>query len=258
MKLGFCHNETVAAIAKQAGADYLEQNVQDLLRPSEPDSVVADRLGAARAAPLPSLAANCFLPARLKCVGPDVDTAAILHYADTAFRRAAQAGIRLVVFGSGGARAVPAGFSADQAFAQFVEINSRMAPLAARWGVTLVIEPLNRGECNFINSLAEGAAVVEAVNHAAVRLLADIYHMLRDDEPPDAIRQFGHLLRHAHIAEKANRTAPGVAGDDFRPYLRALRDAGYDQTLSLECRWDNFAAEAPGAIRALRRQLATL
>ena len=48
------------------------------------------------------------------------------------------------------------------------------------------------------------------------------------------------------------RTAPGRKGDDFRPYLRALRDIGYDGMISIECRWEDFAAELPRAIRTLR------
>jgi hypothetical protein len=46
--------------------------------------------------------------------------------------------------------------------------------------------------------------------------------------------RFGHLLRHAHIAEKEKRTAPGVQGDDFRPYLRALQEINYTGALAIE------------------------
>ena len=70
--------------------------------------------------------------------------------------------------------------------------------------------------------------------------------MLRENEGPDALVDAGPLLRHVHIAEKDRRTPPGVAGDDFRPYLRALRRAGYAGDISIECRWDDLAASCGG------------
>ena len=90
----------------------------------------------------------------------------------------------------------------------------------------------------------------------SVRLLADFYHMARDGEPADEIAKHGGLLAHCHVAEAEKRTPPGVAGDDFGPYLRALKAAGYDGALSIECRWSDFETEAPAAVRYLRDRLA--
>ena len=59
------------------------------------------------------------------------------------------------------------------------------------------------------------------VNHPAVSLLADLYHMARNGEKPEAILRVGHLLAHTHTAEKDERTPLGVAGDDQRPFLKA-------------------------------------
>jgi sugar phosphate isomerase/epimerase len=118
-----------------------------------------------------------------------------------------------------------------------VEALKAFGAIAARHDVTLVVEPLNRGECNFINSLAEGAEAVLSCDHPNVRLLADIYHMMREDESPDAITRHGRLIRHVHVAERDKRTAPGTAGDDFRPYLRALADTGYRGDFALECEY---------------------
>jgi hypothetical protein len=81
--------------------------------------------------------------------------------------------------------------------------------------------------------------------------------MLRENEGPDALVDAGPLLQHVHIAEKDRRTPPGEAGDDFRPYLRALRRAGYTGDISFECRWDDLPAQLPAALKALREQLAT-
>lgn len=252
MQLGICSSVENAATLAAAGASFVEEHIQKLLVPEQDDAAFAPILAQVKASPLPVIAANCFLPPTLPCTGPNVDTARLLRYGDTAFCRAAQCGIRYLVFGSAGARKIPAGFAREKAKEQFVAILKGLAPLAQKHSVIIVVEPLHQAECNFINSLAEGAEMVNAANHNHVWLLADIFHMLRDNEPASEIVRFGHLLRHAHIAEKEKRTAPGVKGDDFRPYLRALQDANYAGALAIESSWGDLAAEAKPALDHLK------
>ncbi len=256
MDIGLCTAAaTHAALLAGSTLTYVEENVQSFLAPRDGDGATWQaRLAAARAAGKPIRAANCFLPADLPCVGPAIDRPAITAWATTAFARAEQAGIRSIVFGSGGSRRIPEGFERSQAIDQFVALLRELGPRAAACGVTLVVEPLNTGECNFINSLAEGAAMVRAANEPGVRLLADIYHMLRDGEGAEAIAPVADLLAHTHIAERATRTAPGVAGDDVTAYLRALITAGYRGPMSLECGWADLALQLEPALAELRRQ----
>ena len=257
MKLGICTNPLDALAWPALPCDYLEANVQALFMPEAPEADFAPV--AAKLAPLRGRipAANCFLPGGLKVTGPSVDHDRLAHYADTAFRRAASVGTTLIVFGSGGARQAPEGWPLAEGFEQFVRALEICAPLAQRHGVTLVVEPLNRAECNLVNTVLEGAVAVARVNHPGVRLLVDFYHILRNDESPDDIVKAGPWIAHAHIAEKAERTAPGVKGDDFRPFLSALKRAGYTGALSLECRFGpDPRAEAGASLAFLRTQLA--
>lgn len=257
MRLGLCCSAASPA-GRLPGLDFLEENVQTFLCPRDGDEAAWQaRLAVARSAGTPLLAANCFLPADLPCVGPVVDRSAIRVWAITAFRRAAEAGIRFVVFGSGGSRRIPVSWPEDRARAQLLDLLRELGPLAQAAGVLLALEPLNRGECNLVNSLAEGAALVRAAATPGVRLLADLYHMRREDEAPQAIRDAGDLLVHVHVAERDRRTPPGTAGDDFRPWLQALREIGYDRALSLECSaWEDQARQLPTALATLRRQWA--
>lgn len=257
-RLGICTSIANAAAVKEAGGDYLEESVQAFLVPGQPDGDFRQNAEALTASSLPVLACNSFLPGSLKSVGPQARPDEIVAYAKTAFRRARQMGIKVIVFGSSGSRSIPEGFDRADARRQFVDLLRRLGPVAQANRLVLVIEPLNRGECNFINSVAEGAAIVRDADHPGVRLLADIYHMLRESEGPEALVEAGPLLRHVHIAEKDRRTPPGVAGDDFRPYLRALRQARYSGAISIECRWDDLAAELPAALKTLREEIAGL
>jgi sugar phosphate isomerase/epimerase len=230
------------------GVDFIEENVQTYLQPETPDHVVPT-------GPWPVRAANCFLPGALKCVGPAMDSARLRRYAATAFQRARSAGIEIIVFGSGAARQIPDGYLRAQAEEQFVTFLRELGPLAARENVTVVLEPLNRAECNFINSVPEADAVAAACGHPHIAVLADFYHMLRDGQTPDDLRRHGTRLRHVHVAEKEKRTPPGVAGDDFRPFLRALNAIHYRGRISIEAKWDDLVAQTPAAVQSLRQQI---
>ena len=89
-----------------------------------------------------------------------------------------------------------------------------------------------------------------------MKLLCDIFHMLKEDESPDEIVKFGKHIVHCHIAEKENRTPPGVKGDDFRAYLSALKKIGYKGGLSIECfTYTDFDKEARRGVEVLKQQL---
>ena len=255
MQIGLCVSAAQGDAYRNTGADFLEENVQGFLLPLQPDAEFAPKLAQAKASPLPVRTASLFLPGAMKCVGPAVDLKAILRYADVAFSRAARVGMAVIVFGSGGSRQVPEGFPSAQALEQFVDLLKRLGPLAQAHGVRLAVEPLSRGDCNLINTLDDGLAAVRQCAHPRVGLLADIYHMTQNGESPDAILRAGPLLWHVHIAEKEKRTAPGVAGDDFRPFLDALRKIGYNGMMSIECFGINSPDDAVRAVKELRRQL---
>ena len=251
MQLGVCASTASVDGLVPGAADFVEENVQSFLVPEEPDAVFVEKL---RAVTVPVRAANGFLPGTLKCVGPAVDQPRLLRYAESAFLRAQQAGIGIIVFGSGNARQVPARFDPARALEQFVALVRQLGPLAQRHGLVVAVEPLGRKECNFINSLAEGAAVVAAVAHPRVRLLADTYHMAQEGESPEEIRRHGRWLAHVHVAEHERRTAPGVAGDDFRPLFCALRAANYHGAVSVECMWQDLKTQLAGSLAGLRQQ----
>jgi len=255
MEIGICCHPKDVPNLPGIAFDFIEENVQSFLVPEKGEAEFKPNLDAGRSASKPVKVANGFLPGDLKCVGPAIDEARLMRYAETAFSRAKRVGIEIVVFGSGGARKVPEGYSPKQAMADFVGLLRQFGPIAQRYGVTLVIEPLNSGECNFINSLAEGADAVTQCDHPNVRLLADYFHMLKDGEPVSEIVRFGSILRHAHIAEFAGRGFPGKSRENLRPFFQALQQSGYTGAVAIECAWGNISAEIEPSISYLREQM---
>ena len=256
MQLGICADTaTLALLSPAPGIDFIEGFTQELLQPETSDATRTKPAEALLAQGFSLPASNRFLPADLKVVGPDVDLARLDRFAETTFRRAKEINMTLVVFGSAGARMIPPGFSAATAFEQFVDVLRQLGPLAEENGVTLLVEPLNRGECNCINTILEGAEAVRRANTHSVKLLVDIFHMLRNGESADDIVKVAPLIRHAHVAENKDRAAPGIHGENFRGFFRALRRAHYHDRLTIEATWTEFPSQVAPALAALRTQL---
>jgi sugar phosphate isomerase/epimerase len=251
MHYGICGGPEIAGPAAQAGFAFFEWTVAGLLKPREDGAAFIAALDVVRGAALPCPVVNCFIPADLKITGPAVDKEALRRFVTTAFARAQKARVDTIVLGSGGARSVPAGFSHEKATDQIADFCVLCAPLAADHAVTVVLEPLNRRECNILTSVRETAGIVNAVNHPAIRLLVDAYHWAMENDSVQDIVTYGSLIRHAHIATVPNRKAPGLEEYDFAPFFRALTDAGYAGRISIEGAIPDPARDLPKAYKAI-------
>ena len=254
MRFGICTNVGNAPAMQAVGWDYVEENVQSRLQGMQDDAQWTGQEEIARS-PLPVLAANCLLPGNLKVTGPEVDPDALRRYMTNVIRRAGQAGIRRLVFGSGAARAVPAGYDPSAAREQILDFLRMSAPLAAQSGVIVVIEPLNRRECNIINTIAEAMRYVLAVDHPSIACLVDTYHLWLEEEPVDHIRQAAKAIQHVHVADREGRVPPGKSGQsDYRPIFKELKAIGYDGLTSVEANFPQIAEQSWEVLRFLRRE----
>ena len=224
-----------AAELKALGAKYIVESAAKFLIPFSSDSAFAANKARALAAPLPVRGCNSFLrDPTLICVGPKADHPRVLEYAQTAFARLQQLGGEYIVFGSNRARHIPDGWSKTQADAQFIALLRQMAPIAQRHGITVGVEMQQRKECNYLNFMQEVVNVVAPVDHPNIRVLADLFHMRVMGDTPRQLEQAMRWVGVVELAERAERTLPGVAGDDFRPYLAALARGGYRGLVDIE------------------------
>ena len=239
-----------------AGADYLEPTVDEFLMPSLSDrdyqAACAKRRYIGRTVP----ALNYLFPPEMKSVGPDADTNMLDDRMDIVLTRAGGAGVGVIVYGSGPSRMVPAGYMLDEARDQLISNLRRWGAIAARNSVTIVLEHLNRRECNIVTSVAEAAEIVNEVGEDSVRLLIDTYHMAVEGEPASEIRKHAGLVVHAHAAEATDRNPVGT-NEDHRPYFRALKDIGYAERISVEASWKSLPDQALKAVSDLRHQYRT-
>ena len=198
---------------------------------------------------------NIFIPGELKIVGPEVNESAVLTYVEKVFQRCKAAGVSRIIWGSGGSRRVPDGFDHAKAKEQFISIAKKIAAKASQYNITLALENLNSTETNFITTVEEALDIVKKVDHKNLRLCVDIYHMRKEGESPSSILKAKNYIIYCEVAEKEGRTPPGVQGDDFRPYFTALKQVGYHDKISIECRWENVAAQGQIAFQKLQTQI---
>ena len=109
-----------------------------------------------------------------------------------------------------------------------VDAVRELATYANQFDVLLVIEPINRYETNFLNTIQETLAFINAVGHPNVGLLADTFHMnIEEPSMSDSLKSGRNLLRHVHFAD-SNRYAPGMGHIDFAELIRSLKEMGYN------------------------------
>ncbi len=254
--IGIIYSIEKDKILYEAGYRYIEESAQ---RRFSPRSVTEEKfqqdLPALRNTQCRVVACNLFVPGHIKLIGPDMDEKVVLGYVDTVARRCNEAGVEVIVLGSGQARKLPNGYDYTKAKSEFIALARKMAAVAQQHNIVIAIENLNRSEVNFVNTLAEALEIVRAVDHPNFRLTADIYHMLKEDEPPAAIEAAGNLLVHCHIAEEQERAYPGKRGEEFRPYFRALKKIKFTGKITMECGWKNIDAECGPALKYLQQQL---
>jgi sugar phosphate isomerase/epimerase len=235
---------------------YMVESTSKLLSPKNVTNEQFNKfLEQIRSLRTPMIACNLFIPGELKVVGPKVDEKAVLEYVEIVFRRARLAGLSMIIWGSGGSRGVPEGFDRTEAKVQFVSMAKKIGAVAARYNIIVALESLNSTECNFINTVKEAAEIIKSVNHPNIRLCVDIYHMLMEGEGPESILGARGFVVYCELAEKEGRTPPGVHGEDFKPYLRALKSIGYSGMFTIEARWENLETQGKKASEELNRQL---
>ncbi len=253
MKFGICIggvNKQKLTFLKQTGYDYFEISLKRLALLGEEE--FCNTVNTVREVGLPCLSANSMLPASYKIASDGFDQKAALDYVAKAFLRAAQLGVSAVVFGSGGARSVAEGVDKNYAYNKVASFLNSAALIAQKHGITIVLEPLSRFECNLINTIEQGAALAEATQSSNVKAHADLFHMYHSQDDISNIMRHKGILAHSHISNPKTRMFPKRAGEaDYRSYIEALQYAGCD-TCSVEGWAVFFDSAAKKAIKLLK------
>jgi D-psicose/D-tagatose/L-ribulose 3-epimerase len=115
-----------------------------------------------------------------------------------------------------------------------VEVMQRVADYAARAGISLSFEFLNRFEIYLLNTTKDTARFVSDVGRPNVGIHYDTFHAhIEEKDPALAIRSHGSAIHHVHISEN-DRSTPGRGQVDWQATFDALADVEYDGWLTIE------------------------
>jgi sugar phosphate isomerase/epimerase len=122
---------------------------------------------------------------------------------------------------------------ADQ-YHRAVDAVHRYGEYAQKQNVSLVIEPINRYETNYINTIQDALQFIGDVDLYNLGILADTFHMnIEEANLAESLQLAGDRIHHVQFTD-SNRLAAGRGHIDFRVLAAALRDSGYRGYLSTE------------------------
>jgi D-psicose/D-tagatose/L-ribulose 3-epimerase len=105
---------------------------------------------------------------------------------------------------------------------------------AAKHGVTIGLEALNRFECYLINTMADLAAHIDAIGHPNIKAMYDTFHCnIEEADPIAAFARYRGRIVHVHISEN-DRGVPGRGNIPWAETFNAIRKSGYDGWLTIE------------------------
>ena len=250
MKFGVCtgiENARDLKYAVEAGFDYIECRFGFLATASDDEFESAKK--ALKEANIKCESANCFIPGQFPIADSACDREGLAQYVEKGMKRGTEIGLKTVVLGSGGARRVPEHITFKEGFRNVSNILSEViSPIAEKYGITVVIEPLRYKECNIFNTVKEGVMLAASTGRDNIFGLADIYHMVESGDTYEDIRDLKGDLKHAHISYPPQdgsheRYYPKDINEfDYKGFIDALIFAGCERC-SIEAGCENFEEE---------------
>ena len=126
----------------------------------------------------------------------------------------------------------------EEQYASMLEGAKRAGELAAKAGVTLIVEPLNAKVDHkgfFLTNCVEGLKLVKETDNPHVRLLFDIYH--EQVQLGNVIRTITEAAPYTsvfHVADNPGRHDPGTGEINWPKVYQAIQKAGYSGYITME------------------------
>jgi len=116
----------------------------------------------------------------------------------------------------------------------------KAAEYAEKKKIDLVIEPLNRFETYFINTLSDAVKMAREVKSRRVKVMYDTFHgNIEEQDVAEALQKSKSKIGHIHISEN-DRGIPGDGHIDFKPTFKLLKDKNYKGWVTSEAFGDAF------------------
>lgn len=158
-------------------------------------------------------------------------------YVESTCKKSAGAGIKKIIMGNGKARLLLR--EEDRKREQImVDLIRMICEIAGENGQEFILEPLGPRYSNYLNQLPEAVEMIRKVNMPNAFIMADIRHMVWNEETFDHLITCKPYIHHIHIDYPTSfpeRNYPCIEDDyDYLPFLQKIKESGYDDTLTVE------------------------
>ncbi|MDW7662253.1 MAG: TIM barrel protein [Bacillota bacterium] len=129
------------------------------------------------------------------------------------------------------------GYTSNRLYMNMLRTLLKLAPVAEKFQVNCVLEPLNtmkdhRG--NLLKNIDEAAELVRLVGSPRINVLYDFYHMQIDNG--DLINTFERnidVIKHIHIADHPGRNEPGTGEINYKNIFKVINNS-YEGCVAFE------------------------
>ena len=133
-----------------------------------------------------------------------------------------------------------------------VEHVRQLAEYADTLALDLAIE-IEPFHLSIINGANKMIRFLDDVNHPRAKANVDISHLVLAGDPASKILDLQGRIAHVHLSDCNGKVhgdlPPGRGNVHFPPYLQALRDAGFDGTVSIELEYSPEPARIADWVR---------
>lgn len=140
---------------------------------------------------------------------------------------------------------------------RFVEVYREVLAVVEGTPGKVLLEPINRYECRYLNLVSDNLEVIDTVDHPNAALLPDTFHMsIEEADVATSIRAAGDRVAHVHLGDN-NRLLPGHGRLDWDSIFGALGEIGFEGAVNLECSTEGDPAQTlPETATRLRALMA--
>ena len=113
-------------------------------------------------------------------------------------------------------------------------VHQNSSDYAKQFNIDLSIEPLNRFECYFLNTVEDACQYIDLVDRDNFGMLYDTFHSnIEEKDPVGSIEIAAKYINHIHISEN-DRGTPGKGNIPWNETFAAIKKINYDGWLSIE------------------------
>lgn len=116
----------------------------------------------------------------------------------------------------------------------FLDMAGELSDYAAKRGVKLILEPVNRYEIDFVNNLDQCVEMIKLVNKDNFTMMPDVFHMnIEDSKIGESLIKHSKYIEYIHFAS-SNRIGVGEGHLDWKEIFDALNQISYKGWTTVE------------------------